>query len=165
MYRTLLSMASGIYWRSWNVSPLKMVLTDFEKEDWVWDERSNCYLFFESNKVGHLITNVGLLYQTAPDWVQILTPVSTKCMTLYGFPGGSNSKESAAMQEDCLQCRRTACNAEDLGLIPESRRSLREENGNPFQYFCWDNPMDRGAWQAACRPWRGWGGSQESDTN
>ena len=67
-------------------------------------------------------------------------------MTLYGFPGGSNSKESAAMQE-------TACNAEDLGLIPESRRSLREENGNPFQYFCWDNPMDRGAWQAACSPW------------
>ena len=63
-------------------------------------------------------------------------------MTLYGFPGGSDSKESAAMQE-------SACNAEDLGLIPGSRRSLREENGNPFQYFYCENPIDRGAWQAA----------------
>ena len=36
----------------------------------------------------------------------------------------------------------------DTGLIPGSRRSLREENGKPFQYFCLGNPMDRGAWWA-----------------
>ena len=41
----------------------------------------------------------------------------------------------------CLQCRR------DLGLIPGSGRSPGEENGNPFQYSCLENPMDRGAWQ------------------
>ena len=34
----------------------------------------------------------------------------------------------------------------DTGLIPGSRRSLTEENGKPFQYFCLGNPMDRGAW-------------------
>ena len=52
-----------------------------------------------------------------------------------GFPGDSNSKESA-------------CNAGDLGLIPGSERSPREENGNPLQYSSLDNSMDRGSWQA-----------------
>ena len=42
-------------------------------------------------------------------------------------------------------------NAEDsgyAGLIPESGRSPGGENGNPLQYSCLENPMDRGAWQA-----------------
>ena len=34
----------------------------------------------------------------------------------------------------------------DVGLIPESERSLGGENGNPLQDSCWDNPMDGGAW-------------------
>ena len=36
----------------------------------------------------------------------------------------------------------------DLGSIPESGRSPGEGNGNPLQYFCLENPMDRGAWEA-----------------
>ena len=52
-----------------------------------------------------------------------------------GFPGGSDSKESA-------------CNVGDLGSIPGSGRSPGEGNGNPLQYSCLENPMDRGAWQA-----------------
>ena len=52
-----------------------------------------------------------------------------------GFPGGLDGKEST-------------CNAGDLGLIPGSRRSPGEGNGNPFQYSCLENPMDRGAWRA-----------------
>ena len=39
-------------------------------------------------------------------------------------------------------------NAGDLGLIPGSGRSPREGNGNPLQYSCLGNLMDRGAWQA-----------------
>ena len=50
-----------------------------------------------------------------------------------GFPGGSEVNASA-------------CNAEDLGLIPESERSPGEGNGNPLQYSCPENPKDRGAW-------------------
>ena len=38
--------------------------------------------------------------------------------------------------------------AEDPGLIPESGRSPGEGNGNPLQYSCLENSMDRGAWQA-----------------
>jgi len=51
-----------------------------------------------------------------------------------GFPGGSSGKECA-------------CNVGDLCLIPGLGRSPAEENGNPFQYSCLENPMDRGAWQ------------------
>ena len=36
----------------------------------------------------------------------------------------------------------------DAGLIPGSGRSPREGNGNPIQYSCLENPMDRGAWWA-----------------
>ena len=39
-------------------------------------------------------------------------------------------------------------NAEDVSLIPGSGRSPGEGNGNPPQYSCLRNPMDRGAWGA-----------------
>ena len=52
-----------------------------------------------------------------------------------GFPYSLVGKESA-------------CNAEDLSLIPGSGRSPAEGNGNLLQYSCLENPMDRGAWQA-----------------
>ena len=39
-------------------------------------------------------------------------------------------------------------NAGDSGSIPESERSPGEENGNPFQYSCLENPVDGGAWRA-----------------
>ena len=41
-----------------------------------------------------------------------------------------------------------AGNAADAGLIPGSGRSPREGNGNPLQYSCLENPMDRGSWWA-----------------
>ena len=39
-------------------------------------------------------------------------------------------------------------NAGDEGLIPGSERSPGGGNGNPLQYSCLENPMDRGAWWA-----------------
>ena len=51
------------------------------------------------------------------------------------FHGGSDSKLSAY-------------DAGDPGSIPGSGRSSGEENGNPLQYSCLENPMDKGAWQA-----------------
>ena len=40
-----------------------------------------------------------------------------------------------------------ACIVEDLRMIPGLGRSPGEGNGNPLQYSCLENPMDRGAWQ------------------
>ena len=59
------------------------------------------------------------------------------------FPGGSEVKASA-------------CNAGNLGSIPGSGRSPGEGNGNPLQYSCLENSMDRGVTQscpALCDPW------------
>ena len=42
----------------------------------------------------------------------------------------------------------SAYNAGDLGSIPGLGRSPGEGNGNPFQYSCLENPLDRGAWWA-----------------
>ena len=61
----------------------------------------------------------------------------TVCINIHsqynqGFLGGLDGKESA-------------CNAEDLGSVPGSGRSPGEANGNPLQYSCLENPMDRGA--------------------
>ena len=44
--------------------------------------------------------------------------------------------------------KEAACNAGDPGSIPGSGRSPGEGNGNPLQYSCLENPMDRGAWKA-----------------
>ena len=52
------------------------------------------------------------------------------------FPSGSDGKEST-------------CNAEDPGLIPGLGRSPGEGNGNPLQYSCLQNPMDRGVCRSA----------------
>ena len=51
---------------------------------------------------------------------------------MQGFPGGSDGKASA-------------CNTEDQGTIPGFGRSPWEENGNPFQDSCPENPMEGGA--------------------
>ena len=42
-----------------------------------------------------------------------------------------------------------AGNVGDVGLIPASGRTSGRGKGNPFQYSCLENPMDRGAWKAA----------------
>ena len=47
-----------------------------------------------------------------------------------------------------LSSKEYACNAGDTGLISELGRYAGEGNGNPLQYPCLENPMDRGAWQA-----------------
>ena len=55
-----------------------------------------------------------------------------------GFPGGSVVKNPSV----------NAGETGDTGLIPGSGRSLGGGHGNPLQYSCLENPMDRGAWRA-----------------
>ena len=64
-----------------------------------------------------------------------------------GFPGGSDGKEFT-------------CSAGDPGLIPRSGRPPGGGNGNPLQYSCLGNPMDRGAWWATVH-----GAAKESDVS
>ena len=55
-----------------------------------------------------------------------------------GFPGGSVVKNPSANAGD----------AEDAGSVSGLGRSLGGGNGNPLQYSCLGNPVDKGAWQA-----------------
>ena len=57
-----------------------------------------------------------------------------------GLPCSSSGKESAY-------------DAGDQGSIPGSGRSSGEGLGNPLQYFCLENSMDREAWWATYSPW------------
>ena len=52
-----------------------------------------------------------------------------------GFPGG-------------LVAENPPANAGNMGLIPDPGRSPGGGHDNPLQYYCLENPMDRGAWQA-----------------
>ena len=62
---------------------------------------------------------------------------------MWGFPGGSGVKNPPANEGD----------ARDMGLILGLGRSPGGGNGNPFQYSCLENLMDRGAWWATYSPW------------
>ena len=64
--------------------------------------------------------------------------IQVQVMLTLGFPGGSVVKESACSAGD----------TEDAGSIPGSARSPGGGHGNPLQYSCLENSMDRGAWQA-----------------
>ena len=58
-----------------------------------------------------------------------------------------NSK--ASILKPCSSVgKESACSARDLGLIPRLGRCPGERNGNPLQYPCLENLMDRGAWRA-----------------
>ena len=57
-----------------------------------------------------------------------------------GFPGGSAGKQSASNARD-------EGSVPGLGKFPGLGRFPREGNGNPLQYPCLENPMDRGAWR------------------
>ena len=73
-----------------------------------------------------------LLGPQGPDCFE---PIHTDLKPIWGFPGGSVVKNLLA-------------NARDVGSISVSGRSPGGGNGNPLQYSCLGNPMDRGAWRA-----------------
>ena len=93
---------------------------DIEKEQWAWEN--------------------------PPLWIKLLTRLERKTgktkkschyvqlVRIRVFPGGLSGKDSA-------------CNVGDLGLIPRLERSHGGGNGNPLQYSCLGNSMDRGIWQ------------------
>ena len=68
------------------------------------------------------------------------------CLYIQGFPGGSVVKNPPV-------------DAGDAGSIPGLGRSPGGGHGNPLQYSCLENPMDRGAWWATAH-----GVAKESDT-
>ena len=70
-----------------------------------------------------------------PELYRIHTHIFYISYSHRGFPGSSADKEST-------------CNAGDLGSVPGLGNSPGGGHGNPLQYSCLENPIDRGAWRA-----------------
>ena len=89
----------------------------------------------------HCITNFKVTFGVDSAVLHVATP-----QPLYLW----NSESSYPVIDSILHSsvsKESACDAGDLGLIPGLGRSPGEGNGNPLQYSCLENPMDRGAWQ------------------
>ena len=80
--------------------------------------------------------SAGILTDTEFYWIDL--PQSF--FSWRGFPGGSAVKNLPG-------------NAGDVGSVSGRGGSPGAGNGNPLQYSCLENPLDRGAWWATCSPW------------
>ena len=76
-------------------------------------------------------------------------------LTVLGIPITSNQMLKSPHPSSCLEgfhggsaVKNPSANAREMGSIPGSERSPRGRNGNPFQYSCLGNPMDKGIWWA-----------------
>ena len=74
-------------------------------------------------------------------WWEAVNTIRATYDLYWGFSGGAVVKNLPAK----------AGEMGDVGLIPGLRKSPGGGNGNPFQYCCLGNPMDRGAWQATAQ--------------
>ena len=83
----------------------------------------------------NLVTGIILYLVTQIIYVAVILDSSKQSLS---FPGGSVVKNLPANAEDIG----------DMGSIPGLGRSPGEGDGNPLQYFCLGNPMDRGDWWA-----------------
>ena len=107
-------------WDGWKESRIQWTRVSANSEDGEGQGSLACYRAWVTNS-----------------WIQ-LSDWTTMLMVLnisVGFPGGSDGKEPA-------------CNSGDPDSIPGLGRSPGKGNGNPLQYSCLENPMDRGAWPA-----------------
>ena len=102
-----------------------------------FDFSSSLLLSLQSVREPGIQTQINWLFWGAslPPSPSAGSPVKVSSYLNQGFPGSSDGKASA-------------CNAGDLGLIPESGRFPGGGNDNPLQYSCLENPMNREAWQA-----------------
>ena len=73
-------------------------------------------------------------------FLSISVHTHTHTLVYWGFPGGTSGKEPSCQCGKCMK---------DAGLTPGSGRSPEGGHGNPLQYPCLENPMDRGPWWAA----------------
>ena len=102
-----------------------------KKDKWMW-----------------VMTNMSFLktlYKTFTSLILFRKQVEELLYMSLDFPSSSNGKESA-------------CSVGDLGSIPGLERTPGEGHGNPLQYSCLDNSMDREAWRAmeSQRVWHNW---------
>ena len=115
----------------------------------MWESKTNGSAFHSATSavisLDHCLSRNFLLLKK----LYIYIYIHTHTYTYIGFPGGSVVKNPPANAGD----------AGDTGSTPGSGRYPGEGNGNPLQYSCLGNPMDRGTWWFTIH-----GVTKESDT-
>ena len=95
-----------------------------------------------------------LHFQTPSHW-----ELGFSAWTLAGRQSSAYSRDLSSCPLVAQLVKNLPANAGDVVSIPGSGRSPREGHGNPLQYSCLGNPMDRGAWWATVH-----GVAEESDS-
>ena len=94
-----------------------------------------------------ILTSAG--WSTVPSSSAPGPPLSEALFFTEGYFPGGGCCQSSSETPDGSMGKESTCNAADTGdtgSIPKSGRASGKENGNPLQYSCLENPMDRGAW-------------------
>ena len=128
-------------WDGWMASPTQWTWIWVNSRSWWWTGRPGMLQSMGSQRVRHnWATELNWQVSSIQDERESfqcgdLHNITGNTLGVGGVPGGSVVKNLSA-------------NSGDTGSIPGSGRSLGEGNGNPFQYSCLGNSVDRGAWQA-----------------
>ena len=72
--------------------------------------------------------------------------ITTAIITGWVFPWWKIAMYQRNSTKSWFRSKKSICHTGDVGSIPGSGRSWRVGNGNPLQYYCLENPMDRGSW-------------------
>ena len=131
-------LGSNTYMHSYRSSSLWSLKFLFEMEVLLFPHCSPLrYVEKQNNRIESqllpLTWSWAVHWAAGPLWLQPKGSVLQQTLGPEGFPHSSVGKSSA-------------CSTGDLSSIPGLGRSLGKGNGNPFQYSCLENPMDRGAW-------------------
>ena len=106
---------------TWRILSINVVVWTFVCTAFLWEENGYKYMY-------------GWVPSLSPETITTLF-VNLLFIPRWGFPHESEGKESA-------------CNVGHPGSTPGWGRSPGEGNGNPLQYSCLENSMDRGPWRA-----------------
>ena len=80
----------------------------------------------------------------SPDVLRVKSVIDRERINQYLAPRSPSQRSNYLLQDQMVN--NLSAMQENPGLIPSSGRSPGEGKGNPLQYSCLENPMDRGAW-------------------
>ena len=106
--------------------------------------------FLQNGDISYRYEMTVMKHKTQHLEYNVLTLLMSNIITSLNQTSLQISKEGIKCFPDGAVGKESACNAGDSGLIPGLRRSLGEENGNPFQYSCLGNPIGE---RSLSSPW------------
>ena len=118
----------------------ELLMWSMQQHEWIWKTLRSKRNEIQKSEYC-MILLIFKNRQNSPVVIEIKTPVSMQGGDWFSFLGPWKDFPVAQVIKE------SACDAEDQGSIPGLGRSSGEGNGNPVQYSCLENSMDKEAWQ------------------